>query len=235
MIAIFFFLSFEKGVSYFEKKMFTRAKKEFMKFVMASKQDPRLPLTLYYLARLSKDPDSSLLYLKRIYKEFPGSTYHDDALLYMEKLYYATGRYGEAISIFNTLKKQHPSSVYMDEALVWAIFSLKRMGKVDSSRTLERVLYKKYPASRWIPFIKKRAGSPAPSSYKYTIQIGAFSRRENAEKLQRELKDKGISAFIVYSNNYYKVRTGKFSDYTSAKKYLEELKKKGLSGIIVKQ
>lgn len=41
------------------------------------------------------------------------------------------------------------------------------------------------------------SAAPAASSGKlYRVQVGAFAKRENAEKLMRELKGKGYSAFI---------------------------------------
>jgi N-acetylmuramoyl-L-alanine amidase len=40
------------------------------------------------------------------------------------------------------------------------------------------------------------SSAAAGSGKLYRVQVGAFSKRENAEKLMRELKDKGDDAFI---------------------------------------
>lgn len=50
----------------------------------------------------------------------------------------------------------------------------------------------------------------------YRVQVGAFSKRENAEHLLQTLLADGLPAFMLYENDYYKVQVGAFSKLTNA-------------------
>lgn len=50
----------------------------------------------------------------------------------------------------------------------------------------------------------------------YRVQVGAFSKRENAEHLLQTLLADGLPAFLLYENDYYKVQVGAFSKLTNA-------------------
>ena len=67
-----------------------------------------------------------------------------------------------------------------------------------------------------------------PTSF-YSIQLGAFSLKKNAENFieKRNLKD----AFIVYRAGLYRVMVGKFKTKKEAYLYM---KKKGVKGIVKK-
>jgi hypothetical protein len=70
----------------------------------------------------------------------------------------------------------------------------------------------------------------------YAIQIGAFSRVENAVKLTELLQLKGLDAYYFNDSNLYKVRFGNFISLKAAHDLAEELRIKGLINeyIIVK-
>lgn len=60
----------------------------------------------------------------------------------------------------------------------------------------------------------------------YRVQVGAFSKYENAEGLENELKQDGFSTYIIQVNDKYKVQIGAFSNKENAetlKKKLEKL------------
>ncbi|MCX8069856.1 MAG: SPOR domain-containing protein [Thermodesulfovibrionales bacterium] len=70
----------------------------------------------------------------------------------------------------------------------------------------------------------------------YTIQFGAFPNIQGAEELQKNLKAKGISAYIVDKGKdgvYYRVRTGSYESKKDADKQVVLLEKKtGLKGFV---
>lgn len=74
--------------------------------------------------------------------------------------------------------------------------------------------------------------SPIPSGNIYRVQVGAFRLKGNAEKLAKELKDKGYSNIIKQVGNLYKVQCGAFGVKENADKLLAELQGKGYSAII---
>lgn len=70
----------------------------------------------------------------------------------------------------------------------------------------------------------------------YTIQFGAFPSIQGAEELQKNLKAKGVSTYIVDKGKdglYYRVRTGSFENKKEADKQVALLEKKtGLKGFV---
>lgn len=66
----------------------------------------------------------------------------------------------------------------------------------------------------------------------YKVQVGAFSKKENAINYANELKEKGYDTYIVYIDNLYKVQVGAFSKEENAIKLMNELKSKGIDAFI---
>lgn len=72
--------------------------------------------------------------------------------------------------------------------------------------------------------------TPAKKVY-YRVQCGAFSKRENAERLQALLTAKGFTTIIKY-DKYYRVQTGAFSKRENAVNMQKKLKAAGFDAII---
>ena len=66
----------------------------------------------------------------------------------------------------------------------------------------------------------------------YKVQVGAFSKKENAENYAKELKTKGYDTYIVYIDNLYKVQVGAFSKEENAINLMNELQAKGIEAFI---
>lgn len=69
----------------------------------------------------------------------------------------------------------------------------------------------------------------------YKIQLGAYSRKGNADKQIEKLKSKGISAIIVQEGNLYKVQIDGMTDKHTANAYLQVVKSKGFKDAIIKE
>lgn len=67
----------------------------------------------------------------------------------------------------------------------------------------------------------------------YKVQIGAFRDRNNALKLESELKKKGYSTFVVYEKSLYKVQCGAFKDKSNAINLSNKLKADGYDTYII--
>ena len=69
------------------------------------------------------------------------------------------------------------------------------------------------------------------ASGNYSIQVGAFSSRNNAQNLASKLNAKGYAAFIVQeasrSKSLFKVRVGHFSSLAQAKRAEQQLRLQG--------
>lgn len=63
----------------------------------------------------------------------------------------------------------------------------------------------------------------------YTIQVGAFSKVQNAAKLTESLKKQGLDAYYFrYKGSIYKVRFGNFSNDADAREKAQSLKSAGV-------
>ncbi len=65
-----------------------------------------------------------------------------------------------------------------------------------------------------------------------SIQAGAFSRPDGAEKLVSELNTKGFSSSVRPSGDMYRVFVGEFPSRKEAEEILEKLKGAGFSGYV---
>jgi DedD protein len=82
------------------------------------------------------------------------------------------------------------------------------------------------------------SGSMAPaSSGGFAVQLGTFGKRENADRLVRDMTAKGFSAFVVPTNTngheLFRVRVGPAHDRAAAEALATQLKRSGQSGSIV--
>jgi N-acetylmuramoyl-L-alanine amidase len=59
----------------------------------------------------------------------------------------------------------------------------------------------------------------------YRVQVGAYSNRENADRMLDSLVAEGFPAYILHQDNLYKVQVGAFSLLTNAIKMEQRLRK----------
>ena len=59
----------------------------------------------------------------------------------------------------------------------------------------------------------------------YKVQLGAFSKKTNADNFAKEVKSKGFDVFVTKIGRYYKVQIGAFSKKANA----EALQKKAIA------
>lgn len=59
----------------------------------------------------------------------------------------------------------------------------------------------------------------------YRVQVGAFSNKENADRMLDSLTIEGFPAFILYEDNLYKVQVGAFQYLTNAIKMEQRLRR----------
>lgn len=69
----------------------------------------------------------------------------------------------------------------------------------------------------------------------YQVQVGAFPRREDAERLQMELQSQGFPAYLVYEDGYYKTRAGAYLNLDYAVHTEQQLKQLGYPTYLLKR
>lgn len=65
----------------------------------------------------------------------------------------------------------------------------------------------------------------------FSVQVGAFSKLDNAVRLEDSLKQQGVDAFyFLHEDGLYKVRFGNHSDYAAARNEAERLQRQNVIG-----
>ncbi|MFW6210538.1 MAG: SPOR domain-containing protein, partial [bacterium] len=103
---------------------------------------------------------------------------------------------------------------------------LKYPGSKESKQVKEQVRKNADAADAKTPEIKTQPVVKAPAKEKnekfYSVQLGAFSTRANAEKMKNRYEDKGYSMIIRKSGSLYLVQLGRFDTYGQAKSFAED-------------
>lgn len=66
----------------------------------------------------------------------------------------------------------------------------------------------------------------------WTVQTGAFSKKENADAYYKVLTNKGIPCFVKHDNGWYRVQCGAFSQKENADNYANTLSKRGVEAFV---
>ena len=66
-----------------------------------------------------------------------------------------------------------------------------------------------------------------PDKKIYTVQVIALSKEEGAQKLAKEIRDKGYQTYVIKGESHYKVQVGEFKTSVEAKAISEKLEKLG--------
>ena len=61
----------------------------------------------------------------------------------------------------------------------------------------------------------------------YTVQVIALSKEEGAQKLAKEIRDKGYQTYVIKGKTLYRVQVGEFKTSVEAKAISEKLEKLG--------
>ena len=75
----------------------------------------------------------------------------------------------------------------------------------------------------------EKAATPAPTGTLYRVQVGAYSKRENADRQLAAVQGKGFDALIKKVGELYKVQTGAYSVKVNAEAQIDRLKAAGFT------
>jgi DedD protein len=86
--------------------------------------------------------------------------------------------------------------------------------------------------------VESAAPSPTSSGHaSWSVQLGSFASRVNADNLTRQVKGQGFSVFVLAGGSgtsvRYRVRVGPFADRESAERMAAKLKSLGHAGSLV--
>lgn len=141
------------------------------------KQDyPNSSNVLFLEGVLTENAQDAVVIYQKIVNKYPKSAYADAALYRIYSYYFALGLYNTADKNFEKLKKDYPESPYIKMA---------SMNVTTEENTTPPV---------------KTVDQKDETVYKYTVQAGAFTNKDNAVTLQKEFVNAGLKSFIKEKN-----------------------------------
>lgn len=90
-----------------------------------------------------------------------------------------------------------------------------------------------YGVTYYNKYAGKTTTTPPVSGALYRVQIGAFSKKANADRLLESVQAKGYDSFITKVGNLYKVQVGAYSVKANAEKQLARLKAAGFTDAFI--
>ncbi|MDD5583987.1 MAG: SPOR domain-containing protein [Candidatus Omnitrophica bacterium] len=165
-------------------------------------------------------------YLLKLTRNFPRSPYHEQGLIKLGDTYMLEGNTKQAQALYEDIEKKQSNFDGMPLVYLRLSQIAAKEGRWDDNKKYTTLLKERYPGS-----IEANILGPAQEvCYFFSIQVGAFSKKKNAEELEAELK-KNYAAYIAEEKNggyaLYKVRVGKFTDRKEAESMRVKLAKQG--------
>ena len=230
----------DEAIRLFNSAQFDRAREIFIE-IIKNENNPRIAEAYYYLGRLSIMPDSALSYYVKVINDYPQSRYADISYLEIAKSNIAREKYKNAVITLNELLRKFPDTNLKDEVLFWLGVSYISNGQEKQGISILKNLKDTYPKSVWserTTSIIPTKEVPEVTKEYFTIQVGSYRNRSNAENYVEEMKKNGFDTQIVEAlvkgNTYYRVWVGKFSTIEQAKAFSLKLDSLGIKGNVVK-
>jgi outer membrane protein assembly factor BamD (BamD/ComL family) len=180
-------------------------------------------------------------YYTKVINDYPQSRYADISYLEVAKSNIARQKYNNAIVTLNELLRKYPDTNLIDEVLFWLGISYISSEQGEQGRNILENLRKRFPKSLWseraASIIPTGKTSVEPKDY-YTVQVGSYRKKANAERHAKEMREKGFETQIVEAlvkgNTYFRVWVGKFPTIEQAKTFSLKLDSLGIKGNVVK-
>ena len=182
---------------------------------------PNDPSVMFLEGVLTENGQKAVIIYQKVIDEYPDSKYADAALYRIYSYYYALGLYESATEKLNKLIADYPKSPYIKIAKQNQLPSNPEITQEDETV---------------IP--KRKSEYVNGTEYKFTIQAGAFSNKENAVSLKQKFEKSGIYSEIkdklVAGTTFHVVYVGKFVTELDAENFLETINVKfELSGRVI--
>ena len=208
-------LNLDKTKAYLLEGDYKQAIAEGEKLIAQYGHDPKSD-ELYYILGLSYLKDGNYLRASDIFeiilKEFAESRFKEEAKLSLADTYYLRLNYAGAEDKYKEIISNN-SSTKLRSLLYYRIMQCA----LKSGNTQEAKLYldkikQEFPLS---PEIQTNKEPTYLADIYYTVQVGSFSNKINAQNLTQKLIQKSYPAYIeevnAQDNVTYRVRVGKFS------------------------
>ncbi len=171
------------------------------------------------------------IYLRKLLGRFPSSQFYEQGLVKLADTYFLEGNLSRAKELYRDIVQKHPNFHHLPTAYLRLAQIASKEGDWNLKRMYLRLIEEKYSDCSEMRFVK------ILQSYGdfFTIQVGAFSKKENALTVKKELEPK-FPAYIVDDKKggitLHKVRVGKYEKRDEAKRVFLQLLEQGYPAII---
>lgn len=223
-------------------------------FEKINRKYPNSAITLFLKAYIETNGERAVQFYQEFIQRFPNSEYCDNALLKLAQYYYAVGSYIAARQYLDNLIDQFPNSASIPLAKYLGARCLLAMGYYDSAEKELKEFIKEIPDSPYkklaqqeLSLSREQTRNETITSQaneekekydkliqfsqgqgRYTIQIGAFGKRDNATKLKETFSQRGYNVNIAtkYLSDQllYLVWIGEFEAEDQARRFGVDLK-----------
>lgn len=209
------------------------------------KSHPDKAGVLFLEAVTESDAERAVELFQRIADEYRSSAWADDALYRLYQYSFAVGAYRTARSYTERIAAEHPKSPFLTrdqkDASGTSSSDVKSSPVPKSTTTASTTgAVKPRTDAQAANGVSQSGASPGGASQSYAVQVGAFSRQADAEKLAAELKEKGYTAYLrektVSGKTVQAVWLGIFPDFTQAQAFASKLKdQQKIDAIVVRR
>jgi tetratricopeptide (TPR) repeat protein len=209
-------------VSYLKKIESGNAEEVKRALVDLKEKNPDDPSVMFLDGVLTENGQEALVIYQSIVEKYPKSKYADAALYRIFSYYYALGLYETAQE-----KLQHLINNYPDSPYIKVANQNLMPDEIEVTEKKEEVTTKEQ--------VKETVSN---QDYKFTIQVGAFTNMENAQKLKQDFEKSGIFSKVgdknVGGTIFHVVYAGQFVSYEDAENFLPIVNSKfNITGRIV--
>ncbi len=180
---------------------------------------PQNPAVMYLQGKLTTNGVDAAKNYQSIVDNFPRSEWADDALYALYQYYYALGLYKSADIKLQQLRKEYPTSPFVTG---------KQLREVPSQE--DEIV--KLPTKEIAPVETTKQIVPEiqPATEPYTLQVGAYSTLQNAEKQKNFFENIGVNVEVTNKvrggRSLYLVWAGSFTTADEAKAFGKQVKQK---------
>ncbi len=165
-------------------------------------------------------------YFRSLLRNFKGSPFYESALVKLVDTYFLDNDIEYAEKLYKSILRKYPSISYKPLIYLRLAQISAKQGRWNDERKYINLIKTKYPHS----VEQKLAERIEKRGYFFTVQVGAFSRYENALHFMKELKMR-YRPYIVEEKDgdltFYKVRVGKYKERQEAEIVFNRLRQEG--------
>ncbi len=164
------------------------------------------------------------------------SAYGARAWIRLAQLDVARGEPARAVEDLERLRADYPGSDEIPSSWFWSARALEAGGELETAcDAFDRAVLEARSAGDTDLLERAVTASRGctPGGLRFTLQLGAFSRRSAAQTLAEEVRRAGFDARVVSDEGLEKVRVGRFSSAEAARALERRLRSAGYSVAVV--